>query len=528
MKNHSNSRLYVFAFVAAMSLSAMMGCNDGIKEDEQKQAGKIAVSIRMTTENSSMLKLASDKWEPTDLIGLYMKKAGQALTAADAIFEDANNLQMTYSTASDRLVAATTLYYPDDENIDFVAYYPWNEDTGAAYTLAIDLEDQTAGLPELLYSNNAVNKEASNETIDLLFKYAYAKISLTVFLPDRTNAELNNATVTITGMNAKATFLLADGTFTAPESGDIRLRRLPRQNSVVFFEALVMPANVGDDAKFVLETGGKTYELSAAGNYEAGKLYNLDRAIGDPNEINNLLLNPGFEIGDNNGNQTGRTQLSNATVIGWEVVPQAWFNEFYKMGEEMIPPMDTGPGTGYNAPEKVSSGIGNWWTQANGVVFVSDLQTQNISFPYSYTWRVGNNICRVGAGANNTSGFYQLVPVTPGKTYRFGGKVGARTSSATMGLDTDAKLMILSLDGMTVHHVHRIDFEEGDPDTPELTMFPANTSGDHKATFFIAEGEWKNDAGVTHVRFQYDHRHFTETPIICCDEMFFRLVEEEE
>jgi len=609
MKNHSNIHhsLYVWAIVVAVSLT-MTGCKDDIKpENEQKQAGKIAVNLRMTTENSSMLKVANDNWEITDQIGLYMKKAGQSLTAAGTIFEVANNLKMTFSDADSRLKPETPFYYPEDENVDFVAYYPWNAITGAACTIAIDMEDQSVGLPtELLYSNNAVNKEASGNVVDLIFKYAYAKLELTVYFPDRTTAEVAEMTASITGMYSKATFQLANGTFTAPQAGIINLYRVKTQNSVAFFEALLLPATVGDDAKFIFETGDKTYALSAAGAYEAGQLYVIDRALGAPDEIEvieidemiitsagdatsavvnytlnltatitpndaffkgctwsssnpaiatvtagaapgltatvkalsggtaiitatafdrkttatfeffadksgNHLINPGFEIGTNNNNNQN---LSDAAVTGWEHLTAAWFNAFY--------PEEAGTN------HQPSTRVGNnptlaWWT-GNGAVFSQPLPSP---FPYNYQFRVGNYICRAGSGGSSSGGFYQIVPVTPGETYTFGGKVGARGALAE--LNTNARMMILSRDGMTVYHSHKIDFEEGDPATPELTKWQVTPpAGTVYVTLFVVEGKWTNTEGVTEVRLHYDHRFFTgtATPIICWDEMFFQVFEE--
>jgi len=247
----------------------------------------------------------------------------------------------------------------------------------------------------------------------------------------------------------------------------------------------------------------------------------------------NRLINPGFESINTGVNDNGNVALTN-NIPGWDHLVAAWFNDFYKTNEEKLPPTGAGPGsTAPGNTTRVNSNIGNWWNQANGVPFVNPVP----GLLPSYTFLVGSNLCRVGGGGNATGGFYQTVPVTPGETYKFGGRTGGRGGNKTDFENfKDGRMMILSPDGMTVLAWFSVDYENGDGN-PDLTLC---NHGSHIMTFFVAEKKWKNpeDSNITEVRFQYAQRNFTVdaggslettglgTPIICWDEMFFELVED--
>ncbi|MEN6324343.1 MAG: Ig-like domain-containing protein [Proteiniphilum sp.] len=248
-----------------------------------------------------------------------------------------------------------------------------------------------------------------------------------------------------------------------------------------------------------------------------------------PPILGNRLINPGFESINEGVIDNGNVSLSSINTPGWiGLQGTTWFADFYKAGEERLPPLNVGPGpTSVSNSSRVNSKIGNWWSKSNGVPFVNPVP----HLP-TYTFLVGSNLCRTGGGGNATGGFYQIVEVTPGETYRFGGRTGARGASTTdLENFKDGRMMILSPDGMTVYGWFPVDYKQGDGN-PDLTM---TTIGTHVVTFFVFEKEWTAPANVTEVRLQYAQRNFTVdtgsvettgigTPIVCWDEMFFEFV----
>ncbi len=248
-----------------------------------------------------------------------------------------------------------------------------------------------------------------------------------------------------------------------------------------------------------------------------------------PPILGNRLINPGFESMNEGIPDNGNVSFSSDNTPGWiGLQGTTWFADFYKTGEEKLPPLNVGPGpTSISNSTRVNSKIGNWWSKANGFPFVNPVP----HLP-TYTFLVGSNLGRTGGGANATSGFYQIVEVTPGETYRFGGRTGARGASTTdLENFKDGRMMILSPDGMTVYDWSPVDYKQGDGN-PDLTM---TTIGTHVVTFFVFEKEWTAPPNVTKVRLQYAQRNFTVdtgsiettgigTPIVCWDEMFFEFV----
>jgi hypothetical protein len=273
----------------------------------------------------------------------------------------------------------------------------------------------------------------------------------------------------------------------------------------------------------------KTGALTATLRVKAGGTVNIIASTFDgkhsapftftADNTGNRFINPGFEIGNNAASAATRA-FTNADVTGWEDAEE-WHYVFFKKDEEKIGPAGAGPGGAYTVSGKVTSQMSSW-IGANGSYFWSPLPA---GFPV-YTFREGNAITRVGGGGNATSSFYQTVPVTPGETYRFGGKIGARGSEDVMKA-VDANMIILSPDGLTVYDSFPIDFETGDGG--DLTMYCTNPTGcSVLITFFIAEEEWTAPPGVTEARFQYAQRSLSGTPIICWDAMFFELVEDDD
>ena len=297
--------IYVWGLAGAMMLGAFTGCNDQSDVDTVK-TDRIPVKLGVTLENSSRLKVTQDyRWEDADRIGLYMKVEGVPIFDADAVYQDADNLQMRYYTSNSQLGKSTAfsdeLYFPNKQDrVDFIAYYPYKASIDADYTFAVDLEDQSARLADdLLYSNNLESVEPEEELKQMVFKYCLAKIQLTVYTRYHSQANAGAMTVSLVGMDTKAKFHLDDGTFSDIQGGQpIRMLKTDGatypdvglgDDAVYYggwatYEALVLPADVDDNAKFVISVGGKNYEVSAEREYVAGGLYRLNYAFNDPSD----------------------------------------------------------------------------------------------------------------------------------------------------------------------------------------------------------------------------------------------------
>ena len=305
--------------------------------------------------------------------------------------------------------------------------------------------------------------------------------------------------------------------------------------------ATVAPYDAPNQAVTWASTDASTARVSAAGVVKALKpgtativVYTVEGRKWATCEVTvigartgNRFVNPGFEDPDD----TDVRDLTHESTEGWQHLPPAWFQEFYSLYGNDIPPLNNpAPGANQGASGRVSEANGAWFLTGNGMFFCQPLKHVDPEF----LWRVGKYVLRVSQGQNGSGGFYQIVPVTPGETYRFGGRVGIRGTLAM--LNRAEYMKILSPDGMTIYHLEPIDYQNGDGH-PDFTMWQtldANGAAvpDYFATAFIAEGRWTNPegSGITEVRFQYDHRYIASsnvsTPIVCWDEMFFEFVVE--
>ena len=262
MKKYFLSSLIIAAIIIT---AAFTGCNDD-KEEPQKKQFEVSLRADIT---SSTLKVANDQWQPNDRIGLYMKLAGQPLSAALSA-----NVQM--SLDGDMLVSTPPVMYPETGSVDFIAYYPYQVvSTSGELTIPVpNLANQTAAVAqEILYSNNVTNQQPTDATVALNFKYALAKVTITVEDTELTSADYNNMTARFEGVYTQANMRLADGTFQYVGSkGNIAMRTKERTNTKAVFEALAIPMPNGD-IKMVFDYNGKTYECLENTDIEGGVHY---------------------------------------------------------------------------------------------------------------------------------------------------------------------------------------------------------------------------------------------------------------
>ena len=130
---------------------------------------QIAVNLRADIYQTSTY-VSNDQWEATDEVGLYMKKTGQPLTAAGAVYSDAANVKM--NIVGQTLTSSPPIMYPASGNVDFVAYYPYTASVNPDFAVPVNIAGQEAGLPvEILYSNNATSQAPADLPVTLNFNY---------------------------------------------------------------------------------------------------------------------------------------------------------------------------------------------------------------------------------------------------------------------------------------------------------------------------------------------------------------------
>ena len=286
-------RLFLIMMFGAVMLGAMTGCRkDNDKPEAKPQpepTERVAVNLRadiLPTSPGINRSVANDQWEADDKVGLFMKRAGQALTASGAIYGDANNLQTSIVNGS--LTAATAPMYPMAGNVDFIAYHPYQASVGAGFTIPVNVAEQEAGLPvEVLYSNNITNQQPTEQAVTLNFQYSLAKVEIIVTggaNSELTAADFDAMTVTVQGLPTQATLNLANGTLSGVgEKQSITLHRKSHTSTSAMFEMLALPAD--EAVTFIFNAAGKLTMHETTVTYEAAKLYRTTFALYYPEVV---------------------------------------------------------------------------------------------------------------------------------------------------------------------------------------------------------------------------------------------------
>ena len=290
--------MWVFAY-------AMTGCNNKDFETESQSQPENGIPLKLSVaKERSALKIFNDRFEESDRVGLYMINPKMTLTEEDAIFVNADNLELE-SPDSRNLIPADPqrgdLYYPKFEEVSLIAYYPF---TASVTNHAIDINvanQEAALIKDILYSNNATDLPPSEEIVELEFNYLLAKVVITAAVTGPASgdhgigasaAQMMQSTMTLEGMNTQAKLQLENGEITDMGTpSTIRLFRSGAPASIndlnggwAKFEALILPAEITaeDRVEVVLNVGGRTFRAPITGEFRSGETYPFNIVFNNP------------------------------------------------------------------------------------------------------------------------------------------------------------------------------------------------------------------------------------------------------
>lgn len=119
-------------------------------------------------------------WIWGDRVGVYMYEAG-----SDKIIAGAENSAYTVNNSTSALSPdGTPIYYPMDQAVDFVSYYPYltNPVVEPSITDQSLISKQCA--IDYLYSNNAKNIQKNRNSVALEFLHLMSKVKFDIYLGD--------------------------------------------------------------------------------------------------------------------------------------------------------------------------------------------------------------------------------------------------------------------------------------------------------------------------------------------------------
>lgn len=261
--------------------------NPLLNDNQVKFQGTIgeAVSTRAT----------GTAWDAGDAIGVYALTANQTLPSG--IYDGKANVK--YTTPGDGVFtgATTAITFPDEGNLDFIAYYPYQESiTDFTYSINVANQSNPAAI-DLLYSYNAKGVNKSTPSVGLEFKHQLSLLVLNIAAGDGVES-LDGLTASIRDLKTDGTFNLADGAITTGSTSNTITPVVAASGTNGTATAVLVPGQDLGSSKITFSLAGKVYEWTPGTQpLESGKRYTYSLQL----------------------STTGITTLQpTATIIDWE------------------------------------------------------------------------------------------------------------------------------------------------------------------------------------------------------------------
>lgn len=251
-----------------LSLSILQSCQNDETNIIQNEVNKKSITFSSIIDDVHYSRAYDTSWETNDAIGLFMYASN-----------DKTNLlaiNVPYVTASGDgyfVSQHTPIYYPEDNApVDFIAYYPYNENINDYSNYAIDLSNQTKqNSIDLMTAVNLTNRDQTSPQGNLQFRHLLSKLILN--LKSTSGNSLKGIKASISGLQVKGTANLAKGTITS--SGEATTFSLYINEEATQGEAILLPQTLTENLKIKLELNGQSKEITTqiSGNIEQGYKY---------------------------------------------------------------------------------------------------------------------------------------------------------------------------------------------------------------------------------------------------------------
>jgi hypothetical protein len=289
--------------ISAVLVSALLsGC---IEDGTTTGSPAKGVAVKFST-SISKTRAYGNMWEPDDQIGVWMVPAGSTDWSDPETAPIGSNMLYGHSSKTDDANVVftgigdeNTLVWPEEGNVDFVAYYPYLAQgiDGSIYPIDLSNQDPQNEI-DLMYSDNAADLNISSGNPELSFSHKLTKLVFNI--TDAGGTSLDDMTATFEGLPATAEFDLSTGEIVEgsegnPEDFDAALVSTFNNdedenavNETAIVEAIVLPGSELDyTLTFDLSNGEKAVftprEIPVT--YEAGKryIYNISLKQGPTN-----------------------------------------------------------------------------------------------------------------------------------------------------------------------------------------------------------------------------------------------------
>lgn len=251
-----------------LSLSILQSCQNDETGLIQNEVNKQGITFSSIIDDAPNSRAYDTSWEKNDVIGLFMYASNAKTNLL------ATNIPYVTSNGDGYFVSQhTPLQYPEDNTpVDFIAYYPYNENINDYNSYSIDLSDQTQqSALDLMTAVNLTNRDQTLPQGNLQFKHLLAKLVLN--LKSTSGNSLKGIKASISGLQVKGTANLGEGTITP--SGEATTFSLYIDEEATKAEAILLPQALTGNLKIKLELNGQSKEITTqiAGSIEQGNKY---------------------------------------------------------------------------------------------------------------------------------------------------------------------------------------------------------------------------------------------------------------
>ncbi|MFI3315142.1 MAG: fimbrillin family protein [Rikenellaceae bacterium] len=263
--------------LSIIAVAAICSCQ---KSDENITEVEAGVTEVVFTSGIST-RATGNIWEEGDKIGVYMYEA-----EASAVYdENCSNVEYSIEDGSEgteygTFASANPLYFQQYSDVDFVAYYPYNESLEGG-VVSLNTADQSSSekIEELDFMVATLTDcNENSEDLSLEFSRMMSRIVITVVRKDsRVDAVVSDLSIRNISTEGNYTISNRSTVGVAPISVTSTITLFENEGNQV--EAIIVPQTTLS-AMLLVVIDGEYVSASLSNTFEAGKQYNYNLVIG--------------------------------------------------------------------------------------------------------------------------------------------------------------------------------------------------------------------------------------------------------
>ena len=264
-------------FILAAAALAMVACSNDESENNAV-AQSDAISFTAGMANDGVTRAAVDiqgaAFDANEDVKIEVTPSGGSMTSAIYTTATASEGKNTLSVKA----GSTAFTWPANGTVAIKAFYPSTE-SSATTSFSVETNQSTPAnykKSDLMYSNNITAQAKTADAVGLTFNHVLTKII--VNLTAGTGVEASDITGCTVTLSAKKTATISNG-IAGTASDDATITMGTGANNA----AIIVPQSYAANANFItVTTAGnhaKTFQLSAAKDFDAGKVYTYNLTV---------------------------------------------------------------------------------------------------------------------------------------------------------------------------------------------------------------------------------------------------------